>query len=289
LKNGYKLISISLVLLLLIVSELACNKTNTNETTVPPTLPTEEIMNTSETAEPPTLPEIDIIPPVINITSISGTNPTDRELIIKANIDWLVSPSDSILLISPKSGSANRETQVTIAFNNLELTAGSYEYSIDITGETGELLQSVPIKIEVISIQVDKILNIEVKPEKGGYLAEGILLNEITVITSSLDRPIFSPQNREHYYAGDPCILIIGEAINSTTEDSYVDLFADGFDTNGNQVCWTISSGTIMGHVQTYVPSGKSNIFQLTLNWAENVQLIDVHASVYDRMIPSAP
>ena len=287
-KKRYRLISISLVFFLLIVSELACGEESTDETTTLPTLPTEEIVNTSETTEPPTLPEIDIIPPVINITSISGTNPTDRELTIKANIDWLVSPSDSILLISPKSGSAYRETQVTIAFNNLELTAGSYEYSIDITGKTGEFLKSVPIKIEVISIQVDQILNIEVKPGKGDYLAEGILLNEIAVIAGSLDRPIFSPQNREHYYAADPCILIIGEMNNITKEDLYVDLFADGFDSYGNQVSWTISSGTMVGHVQTYVPSGKSNIFQLTLNWAENVQLIDVHASVYDRMIPSA-
>lgn len=273
------------MLLLLITSGLACEEGNRDETSVIPTM-------TNETAVLPTMIQIDITPPIINLQSISGINPAARELRIKANIDWHISlddniVDDNIITISPKNGLANQETLATIIFNTSELSTGSYEYSINFTGGQGNLLDSIPIKLDVISTKFSQVMNIEVEPGQGDYLAEGILLNQITVIVGSLDKPIF--HNYEHYYVGDPCLLVIGDIKNDTTENLYVDLFAEGFDSDGNQVSHTISSGTIVGHIQTDVPSGSSNNFQLTLNWDENVQLIIIHANSYNRMIPSFP
>ena len=76
---------------------------------------------------------------------------------------------------------------------------------------------------------------------------------------------------------------------NDTDEDLYVDLWAEGFDSGERQVAWSISSGTMVGHVQLDMPQQSINSFETLLNWAEDVQLIKIIAHSYDRMIPSPP
>lgn len=142
---------------------------------------------------------------------------------------------------------------------------------------------------EAIEVEGGQVLDIRVEPKSSNYLARGILLDYTIVKAGSLDRSGIILQNKEQYYAGDSCILVLGYMRNDTDEDLHVDLWAEGYDSLEKQVAWSISSGTIIGHVQYYMPKNSSNSFKITLNWAEDVQLIKITGHSYDRMIPSPP
>ncbi|MBA7657154.1 hypothetical protein ES703_65085 [subsurface metagenome] len=142
---------------------------------------------------------------------------------------------------------------------------------------------------EITTAEVDQVLDIRVEPSPGTSLTKGIILDQAIVEVGSLDKPAFNPWNDRHYYVGDRCLLVLGDMRNDTDEDLYVDLWAEGFDSSERQVAWSISSGTMVGHVQLNMPQQSINSFEILLNWAEDVQLIKIIAHSYDRMIPSPP
>jgi len=142
---------------------------------------------------------------------------------------------------------------------------------------------------EITTAEVGQVLDIRVEPTPGTSLTRGILLDHATVKVGSLNKQAFVPQTEEHYYVGNRCLLVLGDMLNDTDEDLYVDLWAEGFDSGERQVAWSISSGTIIGHVQYYISHQSSESFEITLNWAEDAQLIKIIAHSYDRMIPSPP
>ena len=142
---------------------------------------------------------------------------------------------------------------------------------------------------EITTAEVDQVLDIRVEPSPGTSLTKGIILDQAIVEVGSLDKPAFNPWNDRHYYVGDRCLLVLGDMRNDTDEDLYVDLWAEGFDSGERQVAWSISSGTMVGHVQLNMPQQSINSFEILLNWAEDVQLIKIIAHSYDRMIPSPP
>jgi len=142
---------------------------------------------------------------------------------------------------------------------------------------------------EITTAEVDQVLDIRVEPSPGTSLTKGIILDQAIVEVGSLDKPAFNPWNDRHYYVGDRCLLVLGDMRNDTDEDLYVDLWAEGFDSGERQVAWSISSGTMVGHVQLDMPQQSINSFEILLNWAEDVQLIKIIAHSYDRMIPSPP
>ena len=137
--------------------------------------------------------------------------------------------------------------------------------------------------------EVGQVLDIRVGPSPGTSLTKGIILDQAIVEVGSLDKPAFNPWNDRHYYVGDRCLVVLGDMRNDTDEDLYVDLWAEGFDSGERQVAWSISSGTMVGHVQLDMPQQSINSFEILLNWAEDVQLIKIIAHSYDRMIPSPP
>ena len=166
-------------------------------------------------------------------------------------------------------------------------------YGVSCEGESRNATETLPSERPQIDTtppaEVGQVLDIRVEPASGASLTRGILLDHATVQVGSLNEQAFVPQTEEHYYVGDCCLLVLGDMINDTDEDLYVDLWAEGFDTRERQVAWSVSSGTIIGHVQYYIPHQSSESFEIPLNWAEDVQLIKIIAHSYDRMIPSPP
>ncbi len=184
-------------------------------------------------------------------------------------------------------------TKIRIIIPLLTLLLLTPLYGVSCEGESHNATETLTPEHPQIDItpstEVGQVLDIRVETSSRTSLTRGILLDHTIVKIGSLDESGFILQNREHYYVGDRCLLVLGDMRNDTDEDLYVDLWAEGFDTRESQVAWSISSGTIIGHVQYYIPHQSSESFEITLNWAEDVQLIKIIAHSYDRMIPSRP
>lgn len=127
-----------------------------------------------------------------------------------------------------------------------------------------------------------------VEPKPGEYLESGITLDEIAVSVDSIDEAFFNPGSGKSYYPGDRCFLVSGQITNTTGDDLYVDIWIDGYNAEGEQVAWSLSTGTIAGHVQFDIPAKSSQSFEVRVSWAEDLDSIRVNAQSYDRMIPSS-
>jgi hypothetical protein len=149
---------------------------------------------------------------------------------------------------------------------------------------TGVLPQETPENTEnVEEVTAGQTLDVKVGLGLRSSLDRGISFENVKVQTGILEKgPISNPWGGSEYYAGDPCLLLIGNIKNDTSENLTVIGSALGYNSDWEQVVWTLSTARIMGQFEYSVKAQSSRSFEVILSYAGDVQFIEIHAGSYD-------
>jgi hypothetical protein len=113
-----------------------------------------------------------------------------------------------------------------------------------------------------------------------------IRIDNITMISGTLDgKEPYSPLHGT-FKAGDPCFLVSGIITNDYQEGSWVAHHAEGYDVAGNWVAATLDMGPIAGVDQVYIDVNNSENFVLHLNWSDNVNSMEISFQRSGQMFP---
>jgi hypothetical protein len=131
--------------------------------------------------------------------------------------------------------------------------------------------------------QAGQVLDIKVGLSLQSSLAKGVSLENVKVQVGKIEKgPVWNPWGGSKYYAGDPCLLVLGDIKNDTSENMTVIGSALGYNADWEPVAWTLSAARIMGQFEYSVPARSSRSFEVPLTYAEDVRLIEIHAASYD-------
>ena len=133
------------------------------------------------------------------------------------------------------------------------------------------------------------INEIEVLPAAGNYLYdthdEPL---EVFPIDVQVEQSISDEEYFPAWYPGDKVdvgesILVVSGTIrNEHTENTYISMFASGYDGEGEKVSWTLDSAHISGQILLILENGETGEFTIHFNTAENIETIRIFADSYN-------
>jgi hypothetical protein len=183
----------------------------------------------------------------------------------------------AILLIAPTFSGCNGSLtpDTTIPTETITITDTTTE-TITITSTT------------TYSVSTDAINEIEVSPAAGNYLRDThdepleVFLIDVQVERIISDRYYFSPWYPGHVHVGEPILVVNGTIRNEHPANTWISMFADGYDGEGEQVAWTLDAAHIAGQILRYLDNGETGEFTIHLNPAENIETIRIFADSYN-------
>jgi hypothetical protein len=150
------------------------------------------------------------------------------------------------------------------------------------TGLIG-LLVCLPVLCSIIcgcngreNIREGDILDIKVLLGLQSSLAQGLSFENVSVQAGTLTEPAMNPWQGGQWEAGDRCLRVRGEIKNDTSQELIVSGHAEGYNTQNEQVSFTLSSARIRGQFEFSVPQQSIRSFEFVLSWAKNVQYIEM-------------
>jgi hypothetical protein len=140
-------------------------------------------------------------------------------------------------------------------------------------------------------IEAGQVLDVKVGLGLQSSLARGVSFENVKVQTGKLEKgPIANPWGGSKYYAGDLCLLVLGDIKNDTSENQTIFISALGYNSDWEQVAWTLSSARIMGVFERTVPAHSTGSFEVILSYAGDVQFIEFNVASYtDEMFEFTP
>jgi hypothetical protein len=140
-------------------------------------------------------------------------------------------------------------------------------------------------------IEVDRVLDVKVGLGLQSSLARDVSFENVEVQVGTIEKgPVMNPWGGSKYYAGDPCLLVIGDIKNDTSENMTVGGSALGYNSDWEEVSWTLSSARIMGRFEYSIPAHSTRSFEVPLSYARDVQFIEINAASYtDDMFEFTP
>jgi len=140
-------------------------------------------------------------------------------------------------------------------------------------------------------IEAGQLPDVKVGLSLQSSLAKGVSFENVKVQIGTIDKgPVQNPWGGSKYYAGAPCLLVLGDIKNDTSENMTVAISALGYNLDWEQVAWTLSSARIMGQFERTVPANFTRSFEVILSYAEDVQFIEINAASYtDEMFEFTP
>jgi len=131
-------------------------------------------------------------------------------------------------------------------------------------------------------IEAGRVLDVKVGLGLQSSLAKGVSFENVKVQTGTIEKgPVQNPWGGSKYYAGDPCLLVIGDIKNDTSENQTVSISALGYNSDWEPVAWTLSSARIVGVFECTVPSQSTESFEVIVSYAGDVQFIELNAASY--------
>jgi hypothetical protein len=139
--------------------------------------------------------------------------------------------------------------------------------------------------------EAGRVLDVKVGLGLQSALARGVSFENAKVQAGTIEKgPVWNPRGGSKYYAGDLCLLVIGDIKNDTSENQTVSISALGYNSDWEQVAWTLSSARIVGVFESTVPPHSTGSFEVILSYADDVQFIELNAASYtDEMFEFTP
>ena len=184
----------------------------------------------------------------------------------------------AILLIAPAFSGCNGSLtpDTTIPTETITITDTTTE-TITITNTT------------TYSVSTDAINEIEVSPAVGNYLRDThdepleVMLINVQVEQSISDEeyfPAWYPGNKVD--VGESILVVSGTIRNEHPANTWISMFADGYDGEEEQVAWTLDQAHVAGQILRYLDYGETGEFTIHLNPAENIETIRIFADSYN-------
>ena len=70
---------------------------------------------------------------------------------------------------------------------------------------------------------------------------------------------------------GDPILIVSGTIQNKHKENTWIDMWAEGYDKSGEQVAWTLDDAHLSGHILLNLETDEKGEFTIHLNYSEDV------------------
>jgi hypothetical protein len=127
----------------------------------------------------------------------------------------------------------------------------------------------------------------------GSYLfnsqneSSGVLLQTVKMEKSVSDKYFGSIHPEiDSVNTGDPILIVSGTVQNNHPANTWINMYAIGYDAAGKQVALTLDASNLVGLILLNLKSGETGTFTLHLNYTENVKSIRIFASNYDQVPP---
>lgn len=167
--------------------------------------------------------------------------------------------------------------------NKIKLLIGLLALGLILVGSSTWFLLN-PVKQE---------LKIGVSPAPGSYLLNSfgesseVLLKDIRINTEINDKHYFSPSYPAHTVdTGEYILVVNGSVQNQHPENSYIGMYAEGYDETGKQVAWTLDAAHVAGQIGLHLENGKTGELTLHLNFSKNIKSICIFAFTSPIPIP---
>ncbi|MFC1865374.1 DUF6174 domain-containing protein [Chloroflexota bacterium] len=132
-----------------------------------------------------------------------------------------------------------------------------------------------------------------ISPEPGAVFTNNagesseILLKSIQVNKDVSDEQYFPPWGSSHTVnVGDPILIVRGTIQNKHKENTWIDMWAEGYDEMGEQVAWTLDDAHLSGHILLNLETEETGEFIIHLNYPYNVNSIRIYANNYPIVPP---
>ena len=86
--------------------------------------------------------------------------------------------------------------------------------------------------------------------------------------------------------AGEPLLILNGTLANADAARPELDLWAEGYDTDGSIVTRTVDTAHIMGHIGLHVETDETRSFTMHLAAAEGLRFLRLHVRAYEQTPP---
>jgi len=133
--------------------------------------------------------------------------------------------------------------------------------------------------------------SISISPSVGSYLtnlqdkSSEVLLKSIQMNKGICNEQYFSPYypTPSHTVSlGDPIIVVKGAIQNQHKENTWIDIWAEGYNETGEQVCWTLDADPHPWyHIILRLETEETSEFTMHMNYSEDISSIHVYASNY--------
>jgi hypothetical protein len=167
-------------------------------------------------------------------------------------------------------------------------SARDFEIAVSWSGQTRNLKLSASSDdgFAPAGYMKDQVLSLPIVPEPGATLVEGVVLEDASTRVGILEKGGFDVPTGRHLAKGDWCLLVSGRIRNTTAETLDVDVWIDGYDSEGERVASTVASDTREGFAQFDVAAGSSLNFEIAVSWSNEVRSLRIFADVGDSLMP---
>jgi len=125
-------------------------------------------------------------------------------------------------------------------------------------------------------------------PTPGTYLHDNqfvkskVALKDVRTETVTADADYFNPSHPEvAVKKGETCLIVTGHVQNMDEENPEIALWAEGNDTFGNKVAWTLDAAHIAGQIGLHLEYMEVGEFTMHLNLPEDMITVRIYAASY--------
>jgi hypothetical protein len=109
-----------------------------------------------------------------------------------------------------------------------------------------------------------------------------VLLKEVQVSKGVSDKMYINPYPQlQPFNVGESILVVSGNVQNKSNENTYIAMYAEGYDAAGKQVSWTLDAAHIVGQILLHLENEETGQFTLHLNIADNIKSIRIFANNY--------
>ncbi len=133
------------------------------------------------------------------------------------------------------------------------------------------------------TIPIGTNLDSEVHRGTGNAWSGGITVSDTTLTVGVLARDTPFSAGHTILKTGEPCLKLRGVFRNDGSSIYWMHFWAEGYDSGGKQVSWTIGAiGPLEGIEDIDLLPGETKPFELTINSDRKIQRVEINANVYD-------
>ena len=129
---------------------------------------------------------------------------------------------------------------------------------------------------------------IPISPSLGAYLTSSqnvsseVLLTDVEVNKGVSDKQYFNPwYPAGKVNEGESILVVSGSIQNKHKQNKEIAMYAEGYDSSGKQVSYTLDTAHISGQIGLHLENEETGQFTLHLNMAEDIKSIRIFANNY--------